>query len=145
MSPVPKKLRELTSRLVAEESLGNTTGGNGTYPTFRVLEKLHVPLATLAGDAGYRALLLRARALTKADAPWLESLDVKPDGTIEYPEKSEIRPTREESAKGEHALVARMLALLTLFIGEPLTLRLLHGVWPNVVGEEENTKKGPSS
>jgi hypothetical protein len=38
----------------------------------------------------------------------------------------------EKAAKAGMAVVTQLLGLLITFIGEALTLRLVHDVWPNV-------------
>lgn len=142
--PIPTlKAREFARRLLAEEALGDTLNESQRHPTFRVCEKLRGPLAKLAGEAGYRALLFRALTLAQVEMPWLRQLSLRPNGAIDNPETAQL--SGKEAAKGELALVTHLLSLLVLFIGEPLTLRLLHEVWPGVVGEEMNFGKDESS
>ncbi len=83
-----------------------------------VCEKLRKPLSTLAGVAGYKALVSRALALAKAEVPSLGSLRVREDGTLEAP--GPVNPERhtDKAAEGEAALVTQLLGLLATFIGE---------------------------
>ncbi len=145
MPTSPLKLREFARRLLAEEALGDKLTESTECPTFRVCEKLRGPLAKLAGEAGYRALLFRALTLAKVEMPWLGQLSLKSNGAIECPETIAALLSGKEAAKGELALVTHLLSLLVLFIGAPLALRLLYDVWPGVVGEEMNFGKDESS
>lgn len=122
---------------MAEESRGIPVDERTRYPAFRVCGKLRGPLSTLAGEAGHRALLLRALTLAKVDIPWLATVEVKADGAIDYLVKSENRLTRADALKGEHTLVVQLLSLLVQFIGESLTLRLLRATWPDAIGSEK--------
>ena len=52
----------------------------------RVCEKLRESLSMLAGVAGYSALLSRALALAKRDVPSLGAVQVREDGTLDWPD-----------------------------------------------------------
>lgn len=108
-----------------------------------VSNKLRSPLSTLAGVAGFSSLLARALALSKQDIPSsssaLNALHVKPDGYLELDEE-----LGDDHAEAGVTLIARLIGLLFTFIGEALTLRLMHDVWPdlsfNNVESEKETK-----
>lgn len=109
---------------------------------FRVCEKLRRPLSTMAGVAGFRSLLSRALVLAKADAPWLGGLPIKPDGSLEFSAEVEAQLRSEEAARGGVALITELVGLLIIFIGEALTLRLLHTVWPKVLLKDPDSRGG---
>ncbi len=94
---------------------------------FRVCENLRRPLTTLAGAAGFHSLLSRALTLAKHDAPSLQSLRVNSDGSLNV---AQVSQEKYDDADGL-ILVAYLIALLFTFVGETLTLRLLHEVWPH--------------
>ena len=96
---------------------------------FRVCEKLRRPLSDYAGAAGFRSLLSRALGLAKAEEPWLARLEIKPDGSIGI-SPARITAEMSQAMRGSTLLVAKLLELLATFIGETLTLRLVHDIWP---------------
>ena len=118
----------------------------------RICERLRIPLAKLAGVTGFATLLGRALALAKAKAPALAALRIREDGSIEHPDqKLSIRgnpgppgdAAPSPDADAAVALVAQLLGLLITFIGEPLTLRLVKDVWPDLsTGAKNSQEKG---
>lgn len=94
----------------------------------RVCDKLRRPIATLAGIAGFRSLLARALTLAKQESPDLDGWEVKSDGSLQG--------LNGEAAQSGAVLIANLIGLMITFIGESLTLRLLHDVWPEVLGSE---------
>ena len=94
----------------------------------RVCDKLRRPLTALAGVAGFRSLLARALTLAKQESPVLSSLEVKPDGSLQG--------LNGEAAQAGAVLIAHLLGLMITFIGESITLRLLHDVWLDLPDSE---------
>lgn len=92
----------------------------------RACEKLRVPLAKLAGIAGYRSLISRAIAAAKAEVPILSPVQVRLDGSLEGFE--EIVKTDLEAGV---SVLVHLLRLLVIFIGVPLTLILVRSAWPD--------------
>ena len=134
-------MRALAERLIAFEARGNNAFGTNSRAAFGgVVEKLRPPLASLTGGAGFRSLLSRALALVKDDVRWLRAVHVKPDGSLECPDLTQL--DKGEIARGEVALIAQLLALLVTFIGEPLTLRLVEDVWPGALTHDAVSSKG---
>jgi len=99
---------------------------------FVVCDKLRPQLATLMGNAGYRALLSRALAMTNGEAAWLHAVHVKADGSLEGLDERLAHIGAAEIAGGGVALIAQLLGLLVAFIGEHLTARLLREIWPKL-------------
>jgi hypothetical protein len=88
-----------------------------------------MPLAKLTGVEGFRSLMARAKALAAAEAPWVSSLQVREDGSLE---EFDATGSQQSSLLGEQApvaIVAQLLGLLVTFIGEPLTLHLVRDAW----------------
>jgi hypothetical protein len=125
-------MRNFTKRLMAYETLGNKSSGTNTPAGFRIWEKLRPHLATLMGDGGFRALLTRALALASAEAPALQAVRVKADGTLEGLEELQAQVDANQFFECNTVLLAQLLGLLVAFIGENLTLRLMREVWPKV-------------
>ncbi len=128
------KLRGFAERLFANEAAAATPSQASVPVAFRVCEKLRRPLTTLAGAAGFQSLLLRALTLAKREAPGLSSVQVNAVGLLESfgVDADEVEPELDKhDAEEGMVLVAHLLGLLFTFIGETLTLRLMHDVWPD--------------
>ena len=113
--------RELAQRLLAYEGAETSPSMADMHTVCRVCDKLRRPLTTLAGAAGFRSLLARALTLAKQESPVLGAWEVKSDGSLQG--------LNGEAAQSGAVLIAHLLGLMITFIGESLTLRLLHDVW----------------
>ena len=125
-------MRDLAERLVAYETRGNDSSETKTPAAFFLIDKLRPQLATVMGNAGFRALLSRALALANAEIPWLRAVHVKADGSLEGLHELGERVDPDEIYEGRVVLLAQLLGLLVAFIGEELTLRLVREVWPKL-------------
>ncbi|HTX34019.1 MAG TPA: hypothetical protein VME43_03325 [Bryobacteraceae bacterium] len=133
-SPSPPSW-ELAQRLLAYETASGNPSVTRMSAAVRVSEKLRRRLVTLAGVAGFCALLHRALALSKAQVPGLSKLSVRPDGSLEG--LNELHD--DDAAQAGAMLIAELIELLTTFIGEHLTLILIHDVWPDLAESGERT------
>ncbi len=122
------KARVIAQYLLSHEASVRNASDANSSPAVRVSEKLRLPLSSLVGATGFRALLARAVTLAKARAPGLGALQVKPDGSLDG--LSEI--SNGEASEAGVAVIAEILGLLGIFIGEALTIRLLSDVWPEL-------------
>jgi hypothetical protein len=129
------KIRQFATRLIANEAQRKSPESK-TPPAFLVCEKLRVPLATLMGNAGFRALLSRALALASAEIAWLHGMHVSADFAWEELDEHAAQVDPADVAKGGVVLVAQLLALLQAFIGENLTLQLVREVWPEMSADD---------
>lgn len=134
-------MRRLASRLIAAERIAGDPSDTDARAAFRVCEKLRRPLSTLAGVAGFRSLLSRAWVLAKSDASLLAGVKIKMDGTFQLSPEVEAQIATPEAAEAAHALVTELLGLLVTFIGEALTLRLVHEVWAGRGDEKSEFRK----
>jgi hypothetical protein len=125
-------IRNLVQQLIAEERRIALDSDSKSRAAFRVCEKLRPPLCTLAGVAGFRSLLSRALALAKPQAPLLGGVQIKPDGTFQHSPELDAKLGSPEAAHASAVLVNELIGLLITFIGEALTLRLVHEVWPHM-------------
>lgn len=121
-------MRDLAERLVVFEAAQTVISDADSVATCRVCEKLRRPLSTLAGTAGFSALLTRSLTLARRESPALSTVRVDPDGSLVG--------LVGEAAQANPVLVAHLLDLLATFIGETLTMRLLHDVWPDLPGSD---------
>jgi hypothetical protein len=133
------KIRGYAQRLVAHEANFGKPPCGATIAAFRVASRLRRPLSELAGQRGFRALLLRALALAKREASLLNSVRVLPDGSLEgFGEVSEHGG--EDEAAAAIILIAQLFLLLSTFIGESLTLRLIQSEWPDLPFDDTNPR-----
>ena len=132
-------MRELARRLVAAEHRPGDSPDSESRAAFRVCERLRESLSLLAGIRGFRTLLARALTLAKVEAPVLATVEVKADGSLIIPDALARDAGPAEAATAATALVAHLLQLLATFIGEALTLRLVHQVWPSTAHDNPET------
>jgi hypothetical protein len=147
MSSVSPTSQYLARELLALESArgkgargnGKNGGRQGLDSAVRVCEKLREVLVAFAGKSGYRSLLTRALTLAKAQEGSLEGVEVLEDGRLSEVEAyggkigNEMgRRALELGMEGGRILVAQLLDLLVIFIGEPLMHQLVRSAWPNV-------------
>ncbi|HUH07689.1 MAG TPA: hypothetical protein VML96_07775 [Egibacteraceae bacterium] len=98
-----------------------------------VCRKLTHRLARLVTFAGCQALLVRALRLTSADYPFLEGIrpGSSPESCLEGLREGVegLEPAR--AREGMAMVLASLLWLITTFIGDEITLRLVRDVWPD--------------
>ena len=123
-------IRDLARRLLAVEAARQSAAEPGVHEAVRVCAKLRVSLTRFAGADGFRALLRRALALARAGNPSLQSVKLKPDGSLEGCEAIAVEAANG-GPEGVVAIIAHLLGLLETFVGEPFTLRLVREAWPD--------------
>jgi hypothetical protein len=74
------------------------------------------------------------------EAPSLEKVQVKADGSLEWAGTVDLQQAIDETAIGGAVLVAQLLGLLFTFIGQALTLRLVRDLWPDAPFEGINSQ-----
>jgi hypothetical protein len=123
--------REIARQLLADESVERGSSVDG-LAAVQVCDRLRQPLSILMGPAAFRSLLGRALTLAKRNAGNLEDVKVKDNGLLEG---------LNEGVNGAGlVIVASLVALLMTFIGQPITLRLLHDVWPALANDDSHLK-----
>lgn len=132
MNRATPKMRFLAERIIVHDAKGFKLSPKKQATAFPVTRKLRPHLATLMGNGGYRALLMRALALASMEVAWLRMVRVAADGTLEGLDEPESPAGPEEILEGRVVLVAQLLGLLIVFIGESLMLRLVREIWPRL-------------
>jgi len=127
MNPLSPDVRKLARRLITLESPRDTASPACGQQAVKACDKLRVPLAKLAGVAGFRSLISRALALAKAEVPALDPVKVNPDGSLEGFDGNE----QNQDVEAGVAVVAQLLGLLVTFVGEPLSRSLVRDAWPD--------------
>ena len=131
--------RDLARRLLAHEAAADKTSLSTESTVIRVYEKLRRSLCTLAGVAGFRSLASRALMLAKAEAPSLSAMQVTADGSLQVLGETESQSDKYQAGEGGVILLAQLLGLLSTFIGEALTLRLVQDAWPDAAFDDHDS------
>jgi hypothetical protein len=127
-----QQLRDFAERIIAFETRENRSSRPQVPVAFPVSDKLRQHMASIMGTTGFHALLARALKLTEAEVPLLRAVQLRADGSLEGLDELEVQADPQELAKGRVILLAELLGLLVVFIGEILTLRLVREVWPQL-------------
>ena len=142
-------MRDLAYRLLTYEAGAGKSSDPIDSPTLRVYEKLRQSLSAFAGVAAFESLAFRALTQAKSEAPGLWSVQVAEDGSLRglrefEPEIDMVKDLAGEFPPGEVGiiLIARLLGLLRLFLGEAITLSLLRNAWPGEVFDDRNSAHG---
>jgi hypothetical protein len=122
---LPPQTRDLAQRLIAYEGATGETSEPMEFAAFRVCEALRRPVCALAGVAGFRSLLSRALALARAEAPSLIAVQVAEDGALQGLDELRSQIDKDQARAGGEILIAQLLGLLLVFIGETATFRLV--------------------
>lgn len=144
--------QDLAHCLLTYEAIAGNASESKETTTLRVYEKLHQSLGVFAGAAGFHSLASRALALARSEAPSLCAAWVTEDGSLQglgefKPEINMDKDRTGEMQSGDEGviLIARLLGLLLIFLGEALTLRLLRDAWPSGTFDECNSGNGRKS
>jgi hypothetical protein len=139
-----QKMRDLAHLLLAYEADVGKSSEPMESPTLRVYEKLRQSLGELVGVAGFQSLAFRALTQAKSEAPDLWAIRVAADGSLQGLGEFEPQPGsgRDQASEGGAVLIARLLGLLLIFLGEALTLSLLRNAWPGEVFDDRNSAHG---
>lgn len=142
MSLATPEMRDFAERLIAYETKINKSSEIKIPAACLVIGNLRPHLATLMGDVGFHALLSRALTLANAKVTWLRAVHVKEDGTFNGFNEVEAEIGSDEIFEGCVVLVAQLLGLLAAFVGNDLTLRLVHEAWPKLPLNDLDFGKG---
>src|SRR5579859_2390148 len=130
------KTRDMARRLLEYEAMAANPPESAECVTLRVYEKLRLSVVQFAGIAAFESLASRALTLAKPEAPSLGAVQITADGCIrgfgEF--ESQIENDRNQDCHNQVSergviLIARLLGLLLIFLGEALTLSLLQVQW----------------
>jgi hypothetical protein len=146
MTTLPE-MRDLAQRLLSYEASAGNTSEPVESTTLRVYQKLRQSLGELAGSAGFHALASRALTLARSEMPSLSAVQVGADGNLEGMSANEpsIKVELDRVHEGGIILIARLLGLLFVFLGEALTLSLLRDAWPDAALDDRNSGYGRKS
>ncbi len=132
MSRATPRLRRLSRYLIACETRRTPSLSPLIPAAFSICGQLRPQLAPLMGNAGFRAFLSRTLAVAAVEADWLQGVRVDANGSLEWMAGTRAPVPPRDLAEGGVILMAQFLGLLIAFIGENLTFRILHEVWPEL-------------
>ena len=132
-------MRHLARRLLAVEAASQSATDAHLHEAVRVCEKLRISLTRFAGSEGFRSLLRRALALARAEVPSVQTVKLKPDGSLEGLDVLAV-DVMNGGPEAAVAITAHLLGLLVTFIGEALTLRLVREAWPGGSLDEQSRR-----
>jgi hypothetical protein len=146
---IPLTTRDLAQRLLAYEAFAGKTSEPAESATLRVYEKLRHGLGEFAGVAGFQSLAFRALALARTEAPSLSAVRVSADGVLQGLGKIEhrfdidkVRAGEFPAGEGGITLIACLLDLLHLLLGEASTLTLLRVIWQGATFDDCSSENG---
>jgi hypothetical protein len=142
MNRATPQMRSIALRLINYEAPGNDSSEATDTAILQVTDRLRPHLATLMGNAGFRALLARALALASAEVSWLRAVRVNADGALEGLATPHARLKPAEFREGRVVLLAQLLGLLVAFIGPGLTSRLVGEIWPQLAADNVDFGNG---
>ena len=126
--PSPPIISDWVSRLIANESLADTTTTQTEVASFRVYENLRQQLSALAGVDGFRALASRALALAKSQSPRLSQLQIMANGSLRGICEVDSQASTEEDGEVGIILIEHLLGLFLTFLGEATARRLIEDI-----------------
>jgi hypothetical protein len=132
MAPPSLDVSELARRLILYEARGSSA--SDSVPVDRACARLRDQLKSLLGEEGVSALLRRALALAKRESPLLSGVCVAtepPSCFVGLSHALEASSEDEATAAGQ-AILASLLGLLDLLLGEELSMQPVHKLWPEV-------------
>jgi len=151
---ISPEMRDLAQRLLAYEADADKSSRPMESVTLRTYEKLRQCLVAFAGEAGFQSIAARALMIAQVEVPSLCAVQVTANGTLQrlddvepqtkidkdqsgYQKSGEDPPSEEGTI-----LIACVLGLLLIFLGEALTLSLLRNEWPDTTFDNRNSGDG---
>ncbi|MCO6430791.1 MAG: hypothetical protein J5J00_08010 [Deltaproteobacteria bacterium] len=120
-------IRNVAKELLEKER-PKAKAGRSEEPPWATFEKLRLYLTQFIGEAGFNALLSRALARGRSSCSALQEFKITDQGLLEGNEHI----SSAQVIEAQEVLLGELLALLVLFVGEELTLRLLRDLWPSL-------------
>ena len=117
-------------RWLAHEGASGGSAGECAAAAVRVYDKLNSQLVPLLGAAGVEALFARSAKLAHNERPRGAQVVELGSATSLAAGLRELEPAA--AAATAEALFGTFLALIATFIGDRLTLQVLHRAWPTI-------------
>ncbi|AUX39585.1 uncharacterized protein SOCE26_009790 [Sorangium cellulosum] len=141
MSAPDERIQALSRWIMEREVAGREAPADVAEGIEGAFRRLYQVMSTVIGPVGFQAVLTRAVHLTRRASPGLGACDVTCGETVVMKGLSGV--IEREGAAGAIAAAAALLgnvvALLSSFIGEDLTFRLLRRGWTGLPGGGEGS------
>ncbi|MGI4830640.1 MAG: hypothetical protein ACRYFU_20960 [Janthinobacterium lividum] len=116
--------RRVADQLLAHEAEISGVSEGELAVAVRICERLRHPLGAIVGREAFRTLVTRALALGKREDEALAALRVKEDGLLEG--------TGVASSQAATTLVAHLIRVPKILVGDAVTQNLLREAWPEI-------------
>jgi len=150
MPEVSPAARALARRVLLRDAGGRPAPAPLAAAPGRAEARLRRRLADLVGVTGYTTLVARAVRLARVEVPALERVTVDAHVGAGAEAEGGLRGVREFALAsdgdaavvedGLTAILAHIVGLLVIFIGEGLALRLIHEAWPELTDDQDNAE-----
>jgi hypothetical protein len=139
MASLSPKLDELARRIVDQEAGGSPDPAASAAAVETACRRLKDQLVDLLGSGGVSALLRRALHLAQREQPLLAGLAVsaEPAACFTNVTESLAASTDEEATAAAATVLARMLDLLVMLLGEELGMQPIRKLWPQATSAKE--------
>jgi hypothetical protein len=126
--------RDLARRLLAREADDARAPEDIAGAAVAVCRKLYLEVGQFVGADGYKVLLARSLHLARTEFSFLEAVRIGDSDDDWLPGLTSIIPKRNatEVTEGMAAVLGGFVDLLSTFIGDDLTLRMIHRRWPEM-------------
>jgi hypothetical protein len=144
VTEITPSVARVARRILALEIGGATDPDSVAVAAHTVFQKLSLELSSFIGTGGLHAVVGRALHLAQDDFPFLGSIRTQEHPEPAYAGLQESVQARDigEVTAGLTALIAAFLHLLSVFIGEDLTLRVAMRIWPEPGSQEPGRRFG---
>jgi hypothetical protein len=136
--PSPK-LAELARRIIEDEADGSSDPPASAAAVEAACRRLTDHLVDLLGSGGVSAMLRRALHLAQREQPLLAGVAVNAEPNACYTGLAESLAARTEAEAMTAAatVLAHVLELLVVLLGEDLGMKPVHKLWPRATSARE--------
>lgn len=124
-------LHHLAMAVVATE-LSRSGAGHEASVAERSMVRLHEHFGKLIGPTGFDVLLARSLVLARRAHPLLSSCEAGFGGQLSWLPDAVNDSDRASAESAAVVLLAHLFELLARLLGEELSMRLVHDVWPDL-------------
>ena len=134
----------MAAGLIARESVARESSGQAESAALRVFKKLRESICVFAGTAAFESFAIRALSEAQSEVPSLRAVQVAEDGSLESVNDLNYQLNNDRDLADEEGtiLIACLLDLLHIFLGEALTLSLLRDAWPDATSDDRSSGNG---
>ena len=124
----PPLIRDWARKLIASEVGTDATATHVELAPLRVYERLRLQFRAPVGVDAFQALASRALSLTKSQFPGLSSVNLTASGGLRGISEVEAPPSLGEDGEVGIVLIAQVLRLFIVLLGESATVNLMEDV-----------------